>query len=86
MSNVVAFEHFFDYNGKNQKWVMDQMNFNANIVVDHQDDDAKKWARTDSNLNQGETFLSLANLLHDRGAHLTQNLSRLEPHQVSILY
>ena len=86
MSNIVAFEHFFDYNGKNQKWVMDQMNFNANIVVDHLDDNVKKWARTDSNLNQSETFLSLVNLLHDRGAHLTQNLSRLEPHQVSILY
>ena len=86
MSNVVAFDYFFDQNGKHQKWIMDQMHFDANIVVDHLDDNAKKWARVDSNLNQSETFLSLVNLLHDRGAHLTHNLSRLQSHQVSTLF
>ena len=86
MSNVVAFDYFFDKNGKHQKWIMDQMHFDANIVVDHLDDNAKKWARVDSNLNQSETFLALVNLLHDRGAHLTYNLARLQPHQVSTLF
>ena len=86
MSNVVAFDYFFDQNGKHQKWIMDQMHFDAHIVVDHLDDNAKKWARADSNLNQSETFLSLVNLLHDRGAHLTHNIARLQPHQVSILF
>ena len=86
MSNVVAFDYFFDQNGKHQKWIMDQMHFDANTVVDHLDDNAKKWARVDSNLNQSETFLSLVNLLHDRGAHLTYNLSRLQSHQVSTLF
>ena len=79
MNNIIAFEHFFDQNGKNQKWVLDQMNFNADTMVDSLDDDAKKWLKMDSNLNQSETFLSLANLLHDRGAHLTQDLSKLQP-------
>ena len=86
MSNVVAFDYFFDQNGKHQKWIMDQMHFDANTVVDHLDDNAKKWARVDSNLNQSETFLSLVNLLHDRGAHLTHNLSKLQSHQVSTLF
>ena len=86
MSKVVAFDYFFDQNGKHQKWIMDQMQFDANTVVDHLDDNAKKWARVDSNLNQSETFLSLVNLLHDRGAHLTHNLSKLQSHQVSTLF
>ena len=86
MSKVVAFDYFFDQNGKHQKWIMDQMHFDANTVVDHLDDNAKKWARVDSNLNQSETFLSLVNLLHDRGAHLTHNLSKLQSHQVSTLF
>ena len=85
MNRVVAFEHYFDQGSKLQRWVLDQINFSTEMVIDHMDEEAKKWLRMDSNLGQSETFLMLGNLLHDRGAHLIQDISKLKPNQVRII-
>ena len=79
---VVACEHYFEDATRFRKWVVEQFSLGNQIITEMMDDQAQAWTKVDSGKNQQDTFKALNSLLLDRGAHMTEAISKLKPGQV----
>ena len=79
---VIAFESYFEDAARFRKWAMEKFSTGEEIITAKMDDQTRGYLRVDSSKNQQETHQILHSLLLDRGAHMLEAISKLQPNQV----